>query len=396
MLFRTFSGATENVPVSIFCYDGQRKLLRVYESYNDMIDSIATSFSIGRTQAISLSTTSLPACKGSDVLIDQSAFALLWPHLDEINVAVLGQDLPNRAGNNQGEISVSSRRTPTPEPIKSARPSLYNVGPIQSLELHSPRRISRIAQPHVAHTAPTSTATSESQRDVEEVVDLTSTSHHTEDPLFDFNDEAPRFEEQSEAEEQDEEEYQAQEEEEHEEERAPTPSPPQPPKKFKPALLPQFGEPEGLRIKKEKPREQTKEIETPTTPSGSVDNTTTSSKRDPLRRLPGAEEDSRFELAIRGPDPNMYAQFKLRGKNSVRKVLAAACKNFELDFERARLVQLVDSEEDGELYTDEIACSHEETMAACGINAHSRLFIKMDSLSEEEDYERARGMAYED
>lgn len=43
------------------------------------------------------------------------------------------------------------------------------------------------------------------------------------------------------------------------------------------------------------------------------------------------EDDSRFEVFIVGPYEDIPTQFKLRGKNSVRKVLIAACKNFEVD-----------------------------------------------------------------
>ena len=46
---------------------------------------------------------------------------------------------------------------------------------------------------------------------------------------------------------------------------------------------------------------------------------------------PGVDEDDRFEVIIVGPDDDQSTQFILRGKNSVRKVLVAACHNFDID-----------------------------------------------------------------
>jgi len=44
-------------------------------------------------------------------------------------------------------------------------------------------------------------------------------------------------------------------------------------------------------------------------------------------------EDPRFEIYIMGPE-DQGAQFKTRGRHPVRKVLQAACKAFELDYDR--------------------------------------------------------------
>lgn len=51
------------------------------------------------------------------------------------------------------------------------------------------------------------------------------------------------------------------------------------------------------------------------------------------------EEDPRFEISIVGPQ-NEIAQFKTRGKHPVRKVLAAACKTFDVKYERYVLSSL--------------------------------------------------------
>ena len=43
------------------------------------------------------------------------------------------------------------------------------------------------------------------------------------------------------------------------------------------------------------------------------------------------DDEARFDVVIIGPHEDTPTHFKLRGKNSVRKVLIAACKNFEVD-----------------------------------------------------------------
>jgi hypothetical protein len=58
-----------------------------------------------------------------------------------------------------------------------------------------------------------------------------------------------------------------------------------------------------------------------------------SEKVKPIAPVPQPEEDPRFEVTIIGPQDES-AQFKTRGKHPVRKVLAAACKTFGIDYER--------------------------------------------------------------
>lgn len=44
------------------------------------------------------------------------------------------------------------------------------------------------------------------------------------------------------------------------------------------------------------------------------------------------DPEARFNVIIRGPGPDQEAEFKTRGKHLVKKVLAGACKTFQLDF----------------------------------------------------------------
>lgn len=47
--------------------------------------------------------------------------------------------------------------------------------------------------------------------------------------------------------------------------------------------------------------------------------------------------DPRYKVFISGPLPEHRAEFMTRGGHPVRKVLAGACKTFDLDFKRSAL-----------------------------------------------------------
>lgn len=53
---------------------------------------------------------------------------------------------------------------------------------------------------------------------------------------------------------------------------------------------------------------------------------------------PSSSADERFQVSINGPDLDQTAEIKTRGKHLVRKVLAAVCKTFNLDYERCDLL----------------------------------------------------------
>lgn len=46
------------------------------------------------------------------------------------------------------------------------------------------------------------------------------------------------------------------------------------------------------------------------------------------------DENSRIAIVITGPGDNISAQFKMRGKHQIKKILKTACQNFDLDFDR--------------------------------------------------------------
>jgi hypothetical protein len=99
----------------------------------------------------------------------------------------------------------------------------------------------------------------------------------------------------------------------------------------------------------------------------------------------------------------------MRGRHLVRKVLQAACKAFALDYERSdlkavshigfmsidhnsnyrsRLILSVPIEhDDGEMESVEFDCPEDDTMARCGVNSLSKLFVKVEAGPDESDDE---------
>ncbi|KAF8225259.1 hypothetical protein L208DRAFT_1408728 [Tricholoma matsutake] len=93
------------------------------------------------------------------------------------------------------------------------------------------------------------------------------------------------------------------------------------------------------------------------------------------------DPEARFNVIIRGPGPDQEAEFKTRGKHLVKKVLAGACKTFQLDFAKAHLIvpKMVNGNVD---YFD---CPLDQTMARCGVESGKRYFIDMDEVDELQD-----------
>ena len=89
----------------------------------------------------------------------------------------------------------------------------------------------------------------------------------------------------------------------------------------------------------------------------------------------------------------------------MRKVLSAACKTFGLPYDRlvldfldgithrtntmklqsSHLVLVLAFEDDGQVQTHHFVCPPEDTMSKCGVDADSKLFIKVDEDGENGD-----------
>jgi len=95
---------------------------------------------------------------------------------------------------------------------------------------------------------------------------------------------------------------------------------------------------------------------------------------------PGSKDEERFTVTIIGPYEEQQAEFKTRGKHTIKKVLAAACRTFELDYDLARLILLVDADDDEQMFY----CEPDDTMAQCGVYRDARFLVKMEG---EEPYE---------
>jgi hypothetical protein len=51
----------------------------------------------------------------------------------------------------------------------------------------------------------------------------------------------------------------------------------------------------------------------------------------PQQSTQSAETDPRFRIQIFGPGEGDHAEFMMRKKHTIRKVLAGACKSFDID-----------------------------------------------------------------
>ncbi|CAA7263129.1 unnamed protein product [Cyclocybe aegerita] len=332
-----------NVPVAIFNYERKRKFIQISESYEETIQRVSSSFGIKEAQprVLVLRTSAIDACRGEEVEIDPSAYPHLLSVLGEVtvvleereNVPVPGNGLPKVGGNN-------------PLPTPSATPL---VGSVQ-------------VQVDVAVAGP-------------------SNAKAAEAPPKEKNKPVPEEQQGYFDAEPPEEEYEDEEELLRAQEEAPLKpaaggsrlldkldeiaSQGEPQKKFKASMLP------PVVTNTEFPKPVKKEKVPHAEPSPAVE---TSS---PRKAAAGAQSDDRFEITINGPAPNQSAQFKTRGKHVIKKVLAAACKTFDIDEQSARLFLLMSvPDDDGTVLTHEFECPPDDSIARCGIDKDAKLFVR--------------------
>jgi hypothetical protein len=113
------------------------------------------------------------------------------------------------------------------------------------------------------------------------------------------------------------------------------------------------------------------------------------------------DPDARYNVFISGPGPDQEAEFKTRGKHLVKKVLAGACKTFDLDLARYvlccsavewmvycvsdfawyRAHLIVTKVINGEV--EYFECPLDQTMAKCGVESGKKFFIHMDEEVDE-------------
>ncbi|KIM36883.1 hypothetical protein M413DRAFT_448816 [Hebeloma cylindrosporum] len=371
------SKSEANVPVSMFVYGAERKFLRVFEDYAETTQNVIRAFRIelDRDSAICLTTSTLDICDGRDVVIDPTAYPVMWTVLDEIHVSVVVKVPAEVIGSIGGETKRPGKAAPTTQlqnssvipsstgvklPDPSTPPPVAGVDP-QRNKVESPRldkgkskeTSSIVTQ---LRTWPMDSLITPSDDILNDFLGLDSPSDRGRDkglPL-DFSDElAHDLRENAVGQSKD---VKKEEKEaprkgvngtSNQEERSP----------LKSALK---HSPSQRSVRKDKEPVNSK----PTTDEG---------------------EDPRFEIYITGPQPGQAAQFKTRGRHPVRKVLQAACKAFEIDYQRAHLMQSVTTGDEGEdEETHEFECGEDDTMNRCGVNSESKLFVKIDPGSDDD------------
>ncbi|KAL6305100.1 hypothetical protein BKA93DRAFT_779941 [Sparassis latifolia] len=93
----------------------------------------------------------------------------------------------------------------------------------------------------------------------------------------------------------------------------------------------------------------------------------------------GPSADDRFLISV-GYGDGEESLFKTRGRHLVSKVLMQACRTSGIEhlYNRAHMVLIVETEEDGETMEHRFLCSNEDTMARAGAESRSRFVIHID------------------
>jgi len=326
------SKTEENVPIAVFCFGDKRRFLQVSDDYEETINRARNAFGIKNRSVIYLQTSTLDVCKGNDIVIDPSAYPFLWTVIDEVSVVVEDFNHASEPDNDTDQLPTPNS-TPVPGPSRMAEPSRDNT----STKEHN-------IQP--------------------EDVEAEKGRH-----------EAPEYEDA-----EDDDNFVA---EEYGQEEVEPPNPEDEEYFLSPTKeVPTEQTPESKSAKKFKaaPADVTSS-EIPVIKKEKIQKPESShSNAEPSK--PATVEDSRFEITIYPPASEDGAKFKLRGKHTVAKVLAAACKTFGLDMSRAHLMHSLSLEIDGEVETEDFECPRDETMAFCGIDGNSKLFIKLGDDSD--------------
>ncbi|KAF9553335.1 hypothetical protein CPC08DRAFT_754277 [Agrocybe pediades] len=403
-----------NIPVALFCYDEKRKFVRVSEDYQETTRLVKASFHIDQETPLRLETSALDVCQGHKVIIDESAYPLMWNVLDEIHVTL---DEDKVAGNvpdaQRKERGKGKDTIPTPLPTPDSTGPVAS-GSYETLdeEFHDADDMHKNADAEEVNEMLTD-PTPSTQAPVKTAEKVT-TKAGEQPPLTREKEREKERETSNEKSEGSKAEAQrggqavlgskrsyenilgnADDKEEGGSKR----------QKFKPVssvarggrtspLTPINNDDGFPRVKQEKP------TGTPPPYSSLNDNNIKSPKK-PSPPAPtatqGAEADPRLEIIIFGLTDDQQAKFKTRGKHPVRKILAAACKSFGIDQENAKLVHIISVDDEEE----ELELAEEESIARCGVDSESLLRIrlkdvKMGDSADLDEYEEGAGEEYGD
>ncbi|KAF8161609.1 hypothetical protein B0H34DRAFT_796368 [Crassisporium funariophilum] len=357
------SGSKGDIPVVIFSYGEDRRFLRVSEDYEDTLKRVIQAFDVD--DMISFKTSSIDVCKGRDIEIDSSAYPLLWNLLEEVEIVPVKRKNAQARGHErpQGHSSPIILDSNDPKWVDDGRQEKLSTDFSKTNPANAAATSSRLQR---VHEEPMKSPEVQLE-DVEEAGNQSySDEVHEQPDLEDSEPKAELFFVESHTR------IGAQDD---------KPSPRKIGQGSSSRASPKAEKTEfdpHVNLERVVQREQPSE-----------DETFKRKGKSPYKpQAASVEEDPRFEIAIMGPNPEHFAQFKTRGKHPVRKVLAAACKTFNVNYERAHLVHSMSIEgEDGNSEIHDFECPRDETMSQCGVDSVSKLFVRVDDIevdSEEE------------
>ncbi|CAK5265127.1 unnamed protein product [Mycena citricolor] len=317
----------QDIPVVLVSFDETRKFLPRCETYKEMQRIVKLNFGIDARTALILEVSTWDVCAGQNVEVTEGAYTLLAPFIDTLTVAVDPTGLarnPPATTLSWPEDTEVDMVVIQPDVARSAAPS---------------------SSRHAGGFYPTPEAEEEEEEEEEEV----DRSIHVQDD----NEEDPPHSRRALTKELSEARSRTQ----------PNPgSATSSPKKASSSkqLTPKVKPAPIVAASRNASIRSNQRAES----SQAAANATQTSRGD----------DERFKISITGPD-NERAEFTTRGGHSIRKVLGGACKNFDVDFDQARLF-LFSQDRNGR--TIEIECDKDETVAQAGLVPHCRLIIRMD------------------
>ncbi|KAE9392734.1 hypothetical protein BT96DRAFT_924562 [Gymnopus androsaceus JB14] len=105
-----------------------------------------------------------------------------------------------------------------------------------------------------------------------------------------------------------------------------------------------------------------------------------------IQQSQSSDQDPRFKITIIGPG-NERAEFMTRRKHTLRKVLAGACRNFNIDPTRAQLKQVLEVDDEDSMDPDGkveqlFPCDVDDSVGRAGIGPESKLRLVVE---DEED-----------
>ncbi|EAU92002.1 hypothetical protein CC1G_05989 [Coprinopsis cinerea okayama7 len=380
------ANTADKLPVAIFVYENRRKFLLKEKKYEEALKSVKQAFGLGLNQEIVLKTSTLDVCRDRLVDIDPSAYPHLWSVLDEIVVFT-----PDQTTKDEPMTPVRVPRVSTVQETTRTSTRTSISGSRVSLARQSARP-STSSRPRPSHTPAPQPPIHEEH--MEESAD--SQDHHgenfTEEAAIADELDAELLEEEGAA-------TGAMEEEEEEEE-AP---PPAPSRAATEPRTPRATNQEQSTAKRQLAEELFPESPPPP-PSKKLHAASSESpvKQERASRAePSAsirptssvastiDENSRIGVMISGPDgENQSAQFKMRGRHTIQKILKAVCLSFEMDLASSQLylVREVFDEDDTLVNTELVLCPKNQTAAQCGLYNGAKMVVRSED-DDEDDYE---------